>query len=226
MSAKILLVEDNPKIMEMNRQALTMHGYRVFEAQTLEAGRILFEEEAPDLIILDIMLPDGDGRLLCEELRKGIRRVPILFASGLKADEEIESGYDSGGDGYLPKPYGINVLIKSVRALLELSGYVPEVVTKGALTLNVDSNQAFVNDKDIGLSPNYEFSLLNIFFRNENKLLDPEYLYKAAWGQPLTGDTQALKSVVKRLRNKLKGSGFTITTERGNGFIFEKGEAE
>ena len=89
MSAKILLVEDNPKIMEMNRQALTIHGYRVFEAQTIEAGRALFEKENPDLIILDIMLPDGDGRRLCEQLRKGTRRVPILFASGLKEDDEI-----------------------------------------------------------------------------------------------------------------------------------------
>jgi len=226
MGAKILLIEDNPHYLEINREALTMHGYQVIEADTIHKGRALFVSEAPNLIILDIMLPDGDGRLLCEELRTGTRRVPILFVSSLKEDGDVLTGFEAGGDAYLSKPYSLEILIKNVKALLKLSDYVPDTVIKGALTLKINYNEAFVNGENLGLSKNTEFSLLNLLVKNENKVLSAEYLYQETWGQSMADSSQALRTAIKRLRNKLKGSGYTISNEYGTGYMFEKGESE
>ena len=136
MKAKILLVEDNPQIMKLNRRGLAMRGYHIIEAETLTEGRRRFLAEQPDLIILDIMLPDGDGLKLCEELRQRQpddlhqRHTPILFLSSKNKDDDVIAGFNVGGDDYLPKPYSLDVLIKRVEAILRRSGYIPETITK------------------------------------------------------------------------------------------------
>jgi len=221
MNATILLVEDNPHIMKVNRQVLTMQGYQVLEAETLHQGRELFLKEKPSLIILDITLPDGDGLQFCEELRDG-SNVPILFLSAKKEKKEIVEGLEAGGDDYLPKPYDLDELVARVKTLLRKAKRIPDTISNGTLTLRVSSNQAFVNGVDIGLSENIEFSLLCIFVQNENRYLSAEYLYEKVWGQPMLGNDNALKNAVSKLRKKLEESEFTITTERGSGYCFER----
>jgi len=220
MSAKILLVEDNPHYLAINREALAMNGYRVVEAETISRGKELFEQENPDLIILDIMLPDGDGLEMCEELRRG-SQVPILFLSALGKDEEILAGFKAGGDDYLPKPYDLDVLIARTDALLRRFQHVPKIVTKGAITLYLNSNRAHVNGVDIGLSEKIEFSLLNIFVQEENKILSMEYLCEEVWRQPMLGNDGAIRKAISAVRGKLEGSGYTITPEYGKGYRFE-----
>ncbi|MCL2168983.1 MAG: response regulator transcription factor [Defluviitaleaceae bacterium] len=220
MSAKILLVEDNPQVMKINRKALMMRGYEIVEATTLSEGREVFEREKPDLIVLDIMLPDGNGLSLCEELRGG-SDVPILFLTALGEDKEIVEGLKAGGDDYLPKSYSLEVLITRVQALLRRASIVPKVITKGALTIKIPSSEVLVNDESRRLSQN-EFSLLLIFAQNENRMMAGADLYEQVWGQPMIDDSSAVKNTVYRLRKELIGSGFTITGERGRGYCFEK----
>ena len=226
MARTILLVEDNAKVMKLNSEALTMRGYRVLEAETLAKGRELFLSEKPDLIVLDIMLPDGNGLELCEQLREGIDRVPILFLSGLKEEDDMTAGFEAGGDDYLPKPYTLKMLFLRIENLFRREATLPQTITIGNLVLRVDSNRAFINGVDIGLSKDIEFSLMCIFAQNENKLFTSEQLYERAWGQPMGDDTRALRAAIKRMRPKLSGSGYTITTEHGKGYIFEKGEIQ
>ena len=220
MSATILLIEDNPHIMTINRKTLGMAGYRVLEAETVSEGRALFEKENPDLIVLDILLPDGDGLSFCEELR-GDSKTPILFLTALGQKQEKIAGLRAGGDDYLPKPYDIDELVERIDALLRRAGYVPEVITKGNLTVKIPSNEAFINDKNLQLSPK-EFSLLVIFMQNENRLFSDDYLYGKVWGRPMLDDKQAVQTAVSRLRRKIVNAGYDIANIKGKGYIFDK----
>lgn len=221
MKPKILLVEDNPHILGINRKSLILRGYRVVEAQTLEQGRMLFEEENPHLIILDIMLPDGNGLNFCEELRCG-SSVPILFLSAKESDNDVLAGLKAGGDDYLTKPYKLEVMLGRVEALLRRSQRIPEVVKKGAIEIRVISGEATLNGNNLHLSPK-ELSLLLLLMQNENRYFNVDVLFKQIWGEIMPENDTSVKNTIYRLRKKLDGSGFTITAERGKGYCFEKG---
>lgn len=117
MRKTILLIEDNSDIMKINSKALSMRGFSVLEAATLARGEELLAKRSPDLIVLDIMLPDGDGLRFCKKLRGG-SGVPVLFLSALALNTEIIEGFEAGGDDYLTKPYDLDVLIARIEALL------------------------------------------------------------------------------------------------------------
>lgn len=217
----ILLVEDNLQIIKLNREVLTMRGHRVLVAQTLWQGRELVKKSAPDLIVLDVMLPDGNGLDFCEELRGG-SGVPILFLSAMKKDEEVMAGLKAGGDDYLPKPYKIEMLTSRVDALLRRAQRVPKTIKKGSLELKVLSGEVYIKNESLALSQK-EFLLLSLFMQNENIYLSPEYLYEQVWGQKMLANDTSVKNALYRLRKKLEESGYTLTTERGKGYCFERG---
>jgi len=217
MSATLLLVEDNQHIMKINREALTMRGYRVLEAETIKQGRFLLDKEKPDLIVLDIMLPDGDGRGFAKEVRRG-SGVPILFLSALGDENDILEGFNSGGDDYLPKAYGIGTLVARVEAILKRTMSVPEKITKGSLTIIVPSNEILINGEKAEkqrLSQN-EFALLLYFAQNENRIMSGAFLYEAVWGQAMGASSSATRNTVYKLRKVLEGSGYTISHEPGH----------
>ena len=218
MNSTILLVEDNPHYLKINREILSSKGYKVLEADTLAKGREIFLKEIPALIILDIMLPDGDGIMLCEELREG-SDVPILFLSAKKADSDVIAGFEAGGDDYLPKPYSLSILLKRVEALLRRSSQMPEMLTKDALTLDPLAGQAFLDGEDLLLSQK-EFSLLLLFFQNENKILSAEFIFEKVWKAPLGEDRNTLQALISNLRKKIVMSGYGIDARRGQGYVF------
>lgn len=117
MTHTLLLIEDNPHIMQINQQALMMQDYHVRAATTIAEGRALFARERPDLILLDVMLPDGSGFSFCEEVRL-VSDVPILFLSALGDTAQIARSTRVGGNDYLVKPYDLDVLIDRIEALL------------------------------------------------------------------------------------------------------------
>jgi len=217
----ILLVEDNKKIRLANSNMLKRRGgYNVYLAANLAQAREVVANHYLDIIVLDIMLPDGSGLDFLKTLKQD-KDIPVLLLSALdKLDERIV-GLEAGGDAYMTKPYDNKELILNIEAILRRSGRMPEIITKGALTLRVNSNQAFVNGVDIMLGQNIEFSLLNIFVQEENKILSAEHLYKEVWGQPMTGNDKALRTAVSEVRKKLEGSGYMIATIRGQGYRFE-----
>ena len=222
MPIKILLVEDNPHIQRANKKALVMRGYHVLEAETLAQGRELLLKEQPDLIVLDVMLPDGSGLGLCEEIRHG-SNIPIIFLSGLKEEKEIVDGFESGGDVYLTKPYGLNVLVKNVEALLNRSRYIPDTLVKGRLILNIVSNSVTLDGNDLGIGAGKEFEVLLYLAKRENKIISAKQIYEQVWAQSALGDDTAVRNVVSKIRKKLELSDYTITTEHGKGYVFERG---
>ena len=219
---RILLVEDNEKIMYGNQRLFSLAGFETIAALTLSEARSCITSQKPDAIILDIMLPDGSGLDFMRELRESEHAgIPILLLTGLTAPEDIIQGLTSGGDDYLTKPYDFPILLARVEALLRRAERVPERITKGRLTLDMSAGIALLDETDLLLAKK-EFALLLIFVQNPKRMIDGEYLYEKVWNQPMSGDANALKSTIKRLRSKIEGSGWQIEWSRGEGYCFEK----
>jgi DNA-binding response OmpR family regulator len=220
MSGIILLVEDNEQILYGNDRMLKRRGYDTMMALTLREARECMIKIAPDVIVLDIMMPDGSGLDFMRELRRE-SNIPVLLLTGLTTPEDIVRGLTEGGDDYLTKPYDFNVLLARLEALLRRSGRITEVVQKGPLKLDVLAGLAFINGGDLLLAQK-EFSLLLLFVQNEGEIMSAEYLYEKIWKTPFINATQAIKSAVSRLRSKLIDSGYTISAIRGEGYVFRR----
>ncbi|MCL2270904.1 MAG: response regulator transcription factor [Treponema sp.] len=218
----ILLVEDNEDIQLVNKRMLDrLYIYKIHLAMNLAEARKMLSESTPDLIVLDIMLPDGNGLDFLKELRRQHKNLPVLLLTALGTPEDEVKGLKSGGDDYLTKPYDYSVLLARIKALLNRAERVPETITKGTMIIKIPSNEVFINDENIRLSQN-EFGLLLQFAQNEDCVIGAAYLYEQVWGLKMLEDTSALRNTVYKLRKKLANSGFTIVAERGDGYIFEK----
>jgi DNA-binding response OmpR family regulator len=218
MSGLILLVEDNEQILQGNERMLKRRGYAVAAALSLAEARQRLTERMPDVIVLDIMLPDGSGLNFMRELRQK-SNVPILFLTGLTTPEDVIRGLSGGGDDYITKPYDFGVFLARIEALLRRSAHIPQALIKGALHLDIMANRAFLDGNDLLLTPK-EFSLLLLMAQNEGRLLSAEYLYEAIWKQPPAVDSSALKTAVSRLRKKL-GDGYIVENDKlEGGYIF------
>ena len=219
---RILLIEDNEQILRGNKQLLEWEGYEVSTAETLNEARSILSSKELDLIVLDLMLPDGNGLDFIRELRNSKNYiVPILILTGLNTNADIVRGLSTGGDDYLTKPYDFPVLLARIAAIIRRAERVPEAIAKDGLSLNLTSNVASLNGKNLLLAQK-EFALLLIFFQNEERYISADYLYEKVWQAPMTGDSQALKSAISRLREKLKGSSFNIIWVRGEGYSLVK----
>jgi len=234
---KILLVEDDKDIQKINKYMLDEQGYNVSLAMNLAEARKGITDFAPDLIVLDIMLPDGSGLDFMEELRLQGNSIPILLLTALGTPKDKVDGLRRGGNDYLAKPYDydefvmrIEVILRSkqqederVRIAVKAARTAQEILTFGGLTLNSIARNAYVNDKLLELSQK-QVGLLLLLARHINENLTYGYLYETIWGKPLTGSGQALRSAISEIRNQLTGSGYNISSERGIGYRFERGE--
>ncbi|MBQ3356306.1 MAG: response regulator transcription factor [Clostridia bacterium] len=220
MKETILLVEDNPHIMEINREVLAGEGYRVLQAADGKTCRSLLEETDVDLIVLDIMLPDADGLALCGEI-KARYDIPILFLSALGENAQIIEGLRAGGDDYLPKPYDIGVLVARVAARLRAAQRKKRFVTQYGLRLDTVSMLAYADGRDLLLTQK-EFLLLLTLLQSGDRMIGKDELYQTVWGVPPGGDHSALYTTVSRLNKKLDGTGNRVNYHRGEGYILEK----
>jgi len=218
----VLLIEDNEKIMAGNKWMFERRGFEVTTALTLGEAVASMDRKKPDAIVLDIMLPDGNGLDFLKRLRETNHSgVPVLILTGLSAKEDILLGLKSGGDDYLTKPYDFDELLARVEALIRRAARVPEVIEKGRLSLDVTAGAASIGGRDILLTQK-EFALLLIFAQNEGRHFSGGLLYEKVWKQPMSGDSQAIRKTVSNLRVKLEGSGWNIEWSRGEGWCFVK----
>lgn len=201
---KILLVEDNEHIMEINTRYLTGLGYMIEQAFSVREAEEILSRFHPDLIVLDVMLPDGDGIALCAEIRKQ-RGTPILFLTAKAADRDVVSGLESGGDEYLTKPYDLDVFGARVKALLRRAGRVlPQnrIFALGPLQLDIVQSQAFAGKDSLNLS-RIEFGLLLYLAQNRGRSLSRDELYRAVWGLEGEENGTMLWTAVSRLKRKI-----------------------
>ncbi len=220
MSYTILLVEDNPHIMEINREALIMEDFGVVEATNGKACMEVLRTHDVDMIVLDIMLPDSDGLTLCRQI-KAQYDIPILFLSALGENEQIIQGLRSGGDDYLPKPYDIRVLVARIEARLRASQRRKRFMTFSGLKLDTALLTAYSGETDLLLSQK-EYLLLLTLLGNPNRPIEKEELYSAVWGMAAGGDMSALHTTISRLNKKLENAGKRVSHRRGEGYALEE----
>jgi len=216
----LLLVEDDDMMQKKNKVLLERKGYPLRQAFSLtEAKAVISEFGMPRAIILDVMLPDGNGMDFLKELRQ-TSNVPVLMLTSLNTQEDILEGLKAGGDYYLVKPCNQMIFTSHVEALLRRGSAVPEMLVYGPIKLNPASGRAFLNEEDMALTQK-EFALLQQFIQYPNKLLYAKNLYEKVWDQEMSADAYSLKTTISRLRTKMAGSGYTITAAYGEGYILE-----
>jgi DNA-binding response OmpR family regulator len=218
MLKNILLVEDNEAIQQLNKEMLEEErGYAVRTAMSLAEARQCIRQFAPDIIVLDIMLPDGSGLDFLKELRHAGSDIPVLILTALSESVDEVKGIRAGGDDYIAKPYDSEVLLVRIEKLLNQKLKADERVkdavrqTKnaadiaeyGALTVNNITHRAKLNDEDANLTPK-EFSVLAYFLKNMDKKMTPEEIYEGVWGQDSINNAGAIKVHISGIRKKLK----------------------
>ena len=218
----ILLVEDNPHIMKINAEVLALHGYEVLRAETAAEARKQLSWHPVNLIVLDIMLPDGNGVELCRELKLRYH-IPILFLTALGENQDVVEGLRAGGDNYLPKPYDLEVLVAMVEARLRADADSRRYLSYGNLKLDTVSSVGYVNGRDILLTQK-EFIVLLLLTQNAEHKVTQAELMREAWGAESEAENRALWTLISRLRKKLKSeeSRLEISSLRGGGYLLEQ----
>jgi DNA-binding response OmpR family regulator len=222
--AKLLMVEDEVDVIAINKEYFEGKGYDVVCAKTLEKARFQLEEHRPDLILLDVMMPDGSGLEFCKELRNKTS-APIIFLTCRDENESVIKGLLQGGDDYVTKPYNLNVLSARVGAQLRRSG----VLTAGKIELfplSVDflSGEVILEGKQIFMTQK-ELQLLGCFAMFAGRRLSYDEIYSRAWGGSSTGAAHIVAVHVANLRKKLGdtgGSWFELTNSGKGEYIFSK----
>jgi len=218
----ILLVEDDIHIQTVNKNILEDEGgYNVSLAMNLAEARSAIAESSPDLIMLDIMLPDGSGLDFLIELRESGCEIPILLLTALGETKDKVAGLRLGSDDYLAKPYDYDELLARIETILHRGARQAEPLLKfGTFSIDIENGTVLLNNTDLNLSW-IEFRLLHLLARNKDQTMSAESLYEAVWKQKMGDDSRALISTASRLRKKLAGSGYTITFMRNQGYRFE-----
>lgn len=222
----VLLVEDEREILESNRRALVRAGYRVCAAGTLERAKQCLAV-APDVIVLDILLPDGSGLELCREIRRETN-APILFLTSLGESAQIVRGLRAGGDDYMVKPFVMEEFLVRIETLLrrvERGRRQPERLSFHGLTLDPATQRAYLGGRDLLLKPK-EYMLLAALLRAQDSCRTAGELYTEVWGLSSNEDARTVLVHLSGLRAKLRGphgnAPVTIRRYGDEGYRLEK----
>jgi len=220
---KILVVDDDPHIVELVKVYAEREGFQVVAVDHGDHVLAAFNQEQPDVIVLDIMLPGKDGISLCRDLRN-IRMVPIIMltAKGEEADRVL--GLEMGADDYIAKPFSPRELMARIKAVLrrtKVPGAAGEAAIKyPGLKINPNTRIVMVNEVDINVTPK-EFDLLYYLSQNPLRVFSRESLLTAVWGYEYFGDQRTVDVHIRRLRQKLSSLDYDyLTTIWGVGYRF------
>ncbi|MBW8481926.1 response regulator transcription factor [Actinomadura parmotrematis] len=225
----VLVVDDEPGIRGLMRTALRFHGFATVEAATGAEALAAARERRPDLVLLDVMLPDIDGFEVCRRLRDAGDGVPVIFLTARDTPSDTVTGLTLGGDDYVTKPFSIEALVARVRAVLRRAaapapgpsddtGDDAEVLRVGDLELSEATWTVRRAGTEIDLSPT-EFRLLAHLMRHAGRVLSRRQLLAAVWGWEEHGNPQVVETYVSYLRRKLDPLGPPlIHTRRGVGY--------
>jgi DNA-binding response OmpR family regulator len=231
MPQRILVVDDEPAVVELLVYNLRKAHFEVLTAGDGRQALRLAQESRPDLIVLDLMLPEIDGLDVCRELRR-TSQTPIIMLTARGEEVDRVVGLELGADDYLCKPFSVRELLARIKAVLrrvptqEAQAAAPStwLAGPGGLRLNIEQREAFIQTVPLELS-RLEFDLLHLFLSHAGWVLSREQLLSQVWGYDYPGDDRAVDSAIKRLRAKLRAvepQADGIVAVRGVGYKFKR----
>lgn len=225
-TSRVLVVDDDVAIRDLLRMALRHVGYEVDMAGSCLDARNRVERRPPDLMVLDVMLPDGDGFAFCRRLREAGVEVPVLFLTARDTMDDKVRGLTVGGDDYLTKPFGLEELVARIAAILRRgrkAAHAGRLHEYADVVLDDDRHEVSRGGVPVDLSPT-EFNLLRYFLANRERALSKAQILDHVWGYEFDGDANVVETYVSYLRRKLDPLGPPlIQTIRGIGYRLRAG---
>lgn len=224
---KVLMVDDDPMILENNQTFFRAMGYEVICADTAEAAGDIILSNALDCVVLDVDLPGMDGFALCEKIRSKTG-LPIVFLSGYTEEESRIRGLSVGGDDYVCKPYNLKELELRVQARIRSgrAAVPPKTLTYGSFSIIPASCSASCGSRSIDFS-SYEFDVLYFLARHPGEIFTPDQIYDSVWKAPINKGQKSLQVIMGRIRRKLYElcpNHDYIQTKRYKGYLFVPNE--
>ena len=220
-SARILVVDDEDNIRDLLATALRYTGFEVATAENAMAARRQATTFLPELLLLDVMLPDEDGMALCRRLRKDGVRAPVIFLTAKDATEDKVRGLTVGGDDYITKPFSLEEVVARIRAVLRRTRDNQEEDRRlkfDDLVLDEDTHEVFRGGQDVSLSPT-EFKLLRYLLLNPERVLSKSQILDHVWQYDFDGDANVVETYVSYLRKKIDHANRPLLhTVRGVGY--------
>lgn len=229
----ILMVEDEKSVMDVNRRMLKRRGYDLKEASNAKEAYQFLNTATPDLLILDIMLPDGNGYDICKYFRKYSNN-PVIFLTGKTDTKDKIEGLSDGCDYYMTKPYNFDELLAVVNRMLiraeteNLNDKRTNNIKIGNLLVDIYNSKAYIDGEDKHLTET-EFAILKIFIENRNNILSADDIYKLVWNNDSNGDTRNIRKHIMNIRNKISADDsnyYDIANSYGKGYSFITEEKE
>ena len=208
---RVLIVEDDPNIVDLMRANLAVRGFDTLVSFDGSKALTLLETEQPDMVLLDLMLPEVDGFELCRQIRER-SNVAIIVVSARGGERDKVTALNMGADDYMTKPFGIEELLARILATLrrtrpaEAAGEAPSVITIGDLELDLPGQRVRLAGEEVHLTPT-EFALLRELALNQGKLLSRAHLLRRVWGRGYETETEYVRVYIRRLRAKLERPG-------------------
>ena len=230
---RVLIVEDEKKIVDIIRFNLEREGYEVLEAYDGEAGLARAREEKPDLILLDVMMPKMMGFDVCRALRAEGDNVPVIMLTAREEEEDKVLGLEHGADDYITKPFSMRELVARVRANIRRTAMAAStgegMSAGGALTINTDSQQVYKHGVPVALTTR-EYELLTFLASRPDKVFSRVDLMEQVWNYGYVGDdARTVDVTVRRLREKIEDDPANpayILTRRGVGYYYSSGKPQ
>ncbi len=224
MHKKVLIVEDERRIRELISDYFAAQQWQVCQAADGAEGLYLFETETPDLVILDLMMPEMDGWELCRKIRRR-SDVPVIILTAVGGDERQIEGYELGADDYMTKPFSPKVLVSKAEVLIRrVEGRLvatAEIPLGSGVMLNVRNHRVEHGDEACDLTPK-ELGILQLLLRNKGIVLSRDTILGYVWGAEYEGDVRVVDTHIKKLRSKMGPAADYIRTVFGVGYSYEE----
>jgi two-component system response regulator MprA len=227
MQPSILIVDDDTKLQSYLRSILTEEGYSVSTAETGAKAREVIETVNPDVVVLDLMLPDIAGESLCREFKKLFPQIIVIMLTGKSQTDNIVEGLSMGADDYMTKPFKVEELLARIKARTRVHLSENEVLTFADLTVHTDTHEVVRSGKQITLTPQ-EYRLLHYLMQNPNRVLSREMILNRLWMSSPDVETRVVDVYIGYLRKKID-TGFPeklIRSMRGFGYMLKTGPVE
>jgi len=223
----VLVVDDDIRVLRMLQRMLELEGYQVLTASSGVAALDIFDEKTPELVLLDIMLPDIDGYTVCQNIHE-FSQIPIIMITAKDSDEEKVQGLDAGADDYVTKPFSANELVARVRAVLRRTRLWDEhpepAFSFQDLVIDFVRHKVTAGSQEVNLTAT-EYRLLAYLVHNAGRVLTPDQIIEAVWGEEYIGEAHLLQVNMARLRQKLKDDARNpkyILTKSGIGYMMQQ----